>query len=153
MITPYIPHALNLSQPYQDPYTSPKPDRIIREIQGNGPVENVSSPDIQCGGWTAGGIVGSQPAKLHAGPVAAGSTVTLKWTLWPDSHKGPLITYMAKCPNNDCTTWMPGTAYVLLHFLAFFSFFHWLTLLQRRVVQGSPRRPRRHIQRLGFNPS
>lgn len=98
--------------PYQDPYTTPKPDRVIREVQGNGPITDVSIADIQCGGWTAGGIVGSKPAKLYVGPVAAGSSVSLRWTLWPDSHKGPLITYLAKCPNNDCTNWLPGTAAV-----------------------------------------
>ncbi|KAG4423533.1 hypothetical protein IFR04_003356 [Cadophora malorum] len=94
-------------QPYQDPYTSPLPDRIFRAIQGNGPVEDLTSIDIQCGGYTAGGIVGSSPAKLTAGPVAAGSKVDLYWTLWPESHMGPVITYMALCPGGDCTTFEP----------------------------------------------
>ncbi|KAH8676540.1 glycoside hydrolase family 61 protein [Tricladium varicosporioides] len=99
-------------KPYQDPYMSPTPDRIIRPVQGNGPVQDVTLIDIQCGGYTAGGISGSSPAKLTAGPVAAGSTVSLRWTLWPESHSGPLITYMAKCPNNSCSTYTPGTAAV-----------------------------------------
>lgn len=91
---------------------NPVPDRVVRAVQGNGPVENVDSIDIQCGGYTAGGIIGSKPAKLHAGPVAAGSKVGLTWTIWPDSHVGPSITYMAKCPADDCSTWSPGTEYV-----------------------------------------
>ncbi|CAG9993493.1 unnamed protein product [Clonostachys byssicola] len=95
-------------QPYQDPYTSPTPDRISREVQGNGPVEDLSIADIQCGGYSAGGIVGSKPAKLHA-TAAAGSTVTLNWTLWPDSHVGPVLTYMARCPDAGCQNYMPGT--------------------------------------------
>ncbi|EEY19665.1 cellulose-growth-specific protein [Verticillium alfalfae VaMs.102] len=74
-----------------------QPDRISRRVEGNGPIEDVSLIDLQCGGWTAGGISGSAPAKLHA-PAAAGSQVTLKWTLWPDSHVGPTVTYMARCP-------------------------------------------------------
>ncbi|KAH9206444.1 glycosyl hydrolase family 61-domain-containing protein [Leptodontidium sp. 2 PMI_412] len=94
-------------QPYQDPYTTPLPDRIFRAIQGNGPVEDLTSIDIQCGGYTAGGIVGSSPAKLTAGPVAAGSQVDLYWTLWPESHMGPAITYMALCPGGDCSTFVP----------------------------------------------
>lgn len=53
--------------------------------------------DLQCGGWTEGGIVGSKPAKLEA-TAAAGSKVNLKWTLWPESHIGPTVTYMARCP-------------------------------------------------------
>jgi len=97
-------------QPYQDPYTSPPAARVIRPIQGNGPVQDVSLIDLQCGGYTAGGFSGSSPAKLAGGPVAAGGTVSLKWTLWPDSHVGPLITYMAKCPSAGCSTYMPGTA-------------------------------------------
>ncbi|GKT52694.1 cellulose-growth-specific protein [Colletotrichum tofieldiae] len=95
-------------QPYQDPYMNPAPDRISRPIQGNGPVEDVTSIDLQCGGYTAGGVEGSKPAKLVA-KAAAGEEVTLNWTLWPESHIGPTITYMAKCPSDDCTTWQPGT--------------------------------------------
>jgi hypothetical protein len=95
-------------QPYADPYSNPKPQRISRPIQGNGPVENVSLSDLQCGGYTAGGAPGSSPAALHA-EVAAGTEVKLYWTLWPDTHVGPTVTYMAKCPDTGCNDWMPGT--------------------------------------------
>lgn len=94
-------------QPYTDPYSSPVPDRVSRAIPGNGPVTDLSYQDIQCGGDTLNGVVGSSPAKLTAGPVAAGSTVDLCWTLWPTSHVGPSITYMSLCDSNDCTTFMP----------------------------------------------
>lgn len=67
---------------------------------------DVSLADIQCGGYAEGGIVGSEPAKLEA-TAAAGSDVTLQWTLWPDSHIGPTVTYLAKCPDageyGDCS--------------------------------------------------
>ncbi|KAJ0289501.1 hypothetical protein KNSL1_008737 [Colletotrichum chrysophilum] len=96
-------------QPYSDPYYSTPPQRISRAIPGNGPVEDVTSIDIQCNGYTAGGVSGSKPAPLHA-TAAAGSSVTLKWTLWPDSHVGPVITYMARCPDTGCTSWLPGTS-------------------------------------------
>ncbi|CRK22013.1 hypothetical protein BN1723_012532 [Verticillium longisporum] len=56
-------------QPYTDPYTSPVPERISRVIAGNGPILDVTSPDMQCGGSGSG----SKPAALHA-PAAAGST-------------------------------------------------------------------------------
>ncbi|KAK1467604.1 cellulose-growth-specific protein [Colletotrichum cuscutae] len=95
-------------QPYQDPYTSPAPERISRPIQGNGPVEDLTSIDLQCGGYTAGGVKGSSPAKLVA-EAKAGDEVTLNWTLWPESHIGPTITYMAKCAGDDCTTFTPNT--------------------------------------------
>lgn len=88
-------------QPYTDPYKSPVPDRVSRKITGNGPVEDVTSSAIQCNADTA-------PAALVA-EAAAGSDVELFWTLWPESHVGPTITYMAKCDNDDCTTYEPGT--------------------------------------------
>ena len=95
-------------QPYTDPYTSPTPDRISRPIQGNGPVTDVTYTDLQCGGYTDGGINGSSPAALHAN-AAAGSDVTLYWTLWPTSHVGPVITYMAQCPDTGCNDYMPDS--------------------------------------------
>jgi hypothetical protein len=100
-------------QPYTDPYMSPTPARISRAIAGNGPVEDVSSVDLQCGGYSAGGIVGSKPASLHA-DAQAGSKVTLEWTLWPDSHVGPSITYMARCPDSGCDNYMPGSRYTCI---------------------------------------
>ncbi|KAK2002361.1 hypothetical protein LX36DRAFT_730262 [Colletotrichum falcatum] len=93
-------------QPYQDPYMNPAPERISRAIQSNGPVEDVTSIDIQCGAAAAG--AGTKPAKLVA-KAAAGEEVTLDWTIWPESHIGPTITYMAKCANDDCTTFQPGS--------------------------------------------
>jgi hypothetical protein len=99
-------------QPYSDPYYNPPNARISRPIQGNGPVENVAISDLQCGGYAAGGQAGSSPAALHA-EVAAGSDVKLFWTLWPDSHVGPTITYMAQCPDSGCDKWMPEDKYVV----------------------------------------
>lgn len=61
----------------------------------------MTSSAIQCNADTA-------PAALVA-EAAAGSDVELFWTLWPESHVGPTITYMAKCANDDCTTYEPGT--------------------------------------------
>ena len=97
-------------QPYQDPYMNPTPQRISRPVAGNGPVEDLTLIDVQCGGYGAGGVVGSQPAALHA-KVAAGETVKLNWTVWPDSHVDPTITYMARCPDGGCQNWQPGTEY------------------------------------------
>ncbi|EUC55046.1 glycoside hydrolase family 61 protein [Rhizoctonia solani AG-3 Rhs1AP] len=82
--------------PYSDPYTSPAPERIIRKIPGNGPVEDVTSIDVQCNGYSAGGVLGSAPASLVAA-AAAGT----------ESHAGPVITYMARA-SSDIITWSPG---------------------------------------------
>ncbi|CAI7662851.1 unnamed protein product [Penicillium glandicola] len=35
--------------------------------------------------------------------VTAGSSIDIQWTTWPDSHHGPVITYLASC-NGDCST-------------------------------------------------
>lgn len=94
-------------QPYQDQYMGEwAPKRISRAVYSNGPVENVTSIDLQCGGISAEGRIGSSPAPLHA-PAEAGSTVNLKWTYWPDSHMGPMLTYMARCPDSGCQDWLP----------------------------------------------
>ncbi|KAL2815595.1 glycoside hydrolase [Aspergillus cavernicola] len=45
---------------------------------------------------------GAAPAALSA-PVAAGSTIDVTWNTWPESHKGPIINYLANC-NGDCST-------------------------------------------------
>jgi len=34
----------------------------------------------------------------------AGDTIEVYWNTWPDSHKGPVIDYLAKCAGDDCTT-------------------------------------------------
>ncbi|CAE6512107.1 unnamed protein product [Rhizoctonia solani] len=86
--------------PFQDPYKTPSPDRVGRKIPDNGPVEDVTSIDIQCN-------KGAVPAALIA-TAAAGSNVALNWTDWPTSHIGPVITYLAKAPS-DITKWSPGT--------------------------------------------
>lgn len=92
---------------YTDPYYNPPPQRIVRKVPGNGPVEDLKSVDLQCNGYLNSG---SAPAPLTA-TAAAGSTVSLHWTTWPDSHHGPHMTYMAKC-SGSCTTYNPGTAAV-----------------------------------------
>lgn len=65
--------------------------------QDNGPVPGTSlnNPDIIC-------QRGATNAKLSA-PVAAGDAVSLQWTVWPESHKGPMLDYLADC-GGDCST-------------------------------------------------
>jgi hypothetical protein len=103
---PCLIHHLALYNPNIDPYLSPSVDRINRKIPGNGPVTDLSLIDVQCNGYTDGGFY-TEPAPISA-PATAGSTVTLEWTQWPDSHKGPVITYMAQC-SGDCSDYSPGT--------------------------------------------
>ncbi|TFK95273.1 glycoside hydrolase family 61 protein [Pterulicium gracile] len=98
-----------------DPYMSPRPQRIIRDIPGNGPVENLSFIDVQCNGE------GGSATKLSPvlAVIAAGSQMKLTWTPdWPDTQfltngalQGPVITYMARAPS-DITKWNPGSSAV-----------------------------------------
>ncbi|KAA8911279.1 family 61 glycosyl hydrolase, partial [Sphaerosporella brunnea] len=83
--------------PYNDPYSNPVPERIVWAFPtaGNGPVEDVSTSDITCN-------IGATAAALSA-DVSAGSEVTFYWTAWPESHKGPVMTYMANC-GGDCSS-------------------------------------------------
>ncbi|EPS26325.1 putative cellulose monooxygenase [Penicillium oxalicum 114-2] len=64
---------------------------------GNGFVtpSNFGSPDIIC----------HQDAKNAKGHVvvAAGDKINLQWTTWPETHHGPVITYLADC-GGSCET-------------------------------------------------
>ncbi|CAI7648187.1 unnamed protein product [Penicillium pancosmium] len=80
---------------YQDPF----PDNIgwFEDATDNGFVDgsSYSSSDIIC-------HKDAKNAALSAS-VKAGGDVELQWTEWPESHHGPVITYLANC-DGDCTT-------------------------------------------------
>ncbi|KAJ5166856.1 uncharacterized protein N7482_005637 [Penicillium canariense] len=83
----------------QYPYTSTPPETIgwsedatdLGYIDGS----EYSNSNIIC-------HKDAQPGAISA-PVAAGGSVELQWTAWPESHHGPVITYMANC-NGDCSS-------------------------------------------------
>ncbi|ORY61691.1 glycoside hydrolase [Pseudomassariella vexata] len=52
------------------------------------------SPDIVC-------HRGAENAQAHI-PVSAGDTVHLQWMGWPQSHKGPVMDYLASCGLSGC---------------------------------------------------
>ncbi|KAG7294471.1 hypothetical protein NEMBOFW57_004544 [Staphylotrichum longicolle] len=63
-----------------------------------GPVysKDVNTTDIICS-------INATNAKIYSDPIAAGSVIDLHWTTWPDSHHGPILSYLAAC-NGDCAT-------------------------------------------------
>jgi hypothetical protein len=79
-------------------YSNPPPvvaGWSIPQVSDRGFVSDYTSPDIICHkGATPGGSYVS---------VAAGDSIELQWTVWPDSHHGPVIDYLAAC-GDDCTT-------------------------------------------------
>lgn len=82
------------------PYLSNPPTVIgwTADQKDNGFVspDAFNSPDIIC-------HRSATPAGGHA-TVKAGDKLSLKWDpVWPDSHKGPVIDYLAAC-NGDCET-------------------------------------------------
>ncbi|KAL1721695.1 glycoside hydrolase, partial [Schizophyllum commune] len=88
--------------PFQDPYMNPVPDRVSRPVPGNGPIEDITSDDLRCNGGKSANLVAT---------AGAGSSIDMQWTVWPDSHKGPVITYMAQVPaSEDVKTWDPTDA-------------------------------------------
>lgn len=90
------------SLPFQDPYVQGGVERIVWSFydNGNGPVEDVSSDDIVCN-------KNAKAAALTA-PINAGDKVLLDWTTWPDSHKGPVMTYLADC-DGECSSATPSS--------------------------------------------
>jgi hypothetical protein len=81
-------------------YQTPAPQVIgwsSPQSQDRGPVPGTQygSPDIIC-------ARGATPGAISA-PVAAGESVSLQWTEWPASHKGPVLDYLANC-NGDCSS-------------------------------------------------
>ncbi|TID20048.1 Glycosyl hydrolase family 61 [Venturia nashicola] len=67
----------------------------LTQDHGFVPGSSLGDPDIIC-------HKGATNAKLSA-EIAAGESVSLQWTTWPDSHHGPMIDYLADC-GGDCTT-------------------------------------------------
>lgn len=61
-----------------------------------GPVygSDVKSTDLICS-------INATNSKTYASSIVAGSKIDLHWTTWPDSHHGPIFTYLAAC-NGDC---------------------------------------------------
>ncbi|KAA8892615.1 glycosyl hydrolase family 61-domain-containing protein [Sphaerosporella brunnea] len=90
----------DLYNPYSTPYQNPVPELIGWSIESNGPVEDVSTAGIACN-------TGSTAAQLSA-TAAAGADVKFFWTTWPESHKGPVMTYLANC-NGNCKDADPTT--------------------------------------------
>ncbi|PBP25459.1 hypothetical protein BUE80_DR003581 [Diplocarpon rosae] len=57
--------------------------------------DQAATPDIICHKDATNGAISL--------PVSAGATITVHWNSWPDSHKGPVLDYLASC-KGDCAT-------------------------------------------------
>jgi len=90
-----------------------------RQYKGYDPGFRFQSPPPRVPGWYADnadiGFVAPQsfanpnitchkaatPGQEHV-QVQAGSTVTVQWFTWPESHVGPIMDYLAPCPVAGC---------------------------------------------------
>ncbi|KKY24895.1 hypothetical protein UCRPC4_g02261 [Phaeomoniella chlamydospora] len=81
----------------QYPYESDPPDVIAWSTDATdlGYVNDYSSADIIC-------HKNASNAQTSA-TVAAGKDITFEWTTWPESHHGPVISYLASC-DGECET-------------------------------------------------
>ncbi|KAF8750787.1 Glycoside Hydrolase Family 61 [Rhizoctonia solani] len=68
------PATYTAYNPYQDPYMNPAPERISRKIPGNGPVEDITSTDIQCNGGELFLLVSSPLLRLVPTLASTGRT-------------------------------------------------------------------------------
>ncbi|RDW56596.1 glycoside hydrolase family 61 protein [Coleophoma crateriformis] len=90
----YTGYSLNFQ------YMNPIPTTAgwsIPKDQSLGPLtpDQFSSPDINC-------HVGATPGQTSVA-IKAGGQLELQWTPWPESHKGPVMDYLANC-NGPCET-------------------------------------------------
>jgi lytic cellulose monooxygenase (C1-hydroxylating) len=66
--------------------------------------ENLDNGFVDGSSYTSADIICHKNAEPGAttAKVAAGGTIEFQWTTWPDSHFGPVFTYIANC-NGDCS--------------------------------------------------
>ncbi|CAL1708484.1 unnamed protein product [Somion occarium] len=96
--------TLTKSYAAADAYGAADPNSPIGKLNTYGPAADFTSSTITCG---EGGNV---PVASLA-EVLAGELVTFNWGSWTSSHSGPVMTYIAKCPNG-CASFKGDTGNV-----------------------------------------
>jgi hypothetical protein len=81
-----------------DPHSSNNPANVIgwstsASDDGFVPPSNYSTLDIIC-------HRNGKPAKAHV-PIKAGDKMHIQWNGWPQSHHGPVLSYLAPCSESD----------------------------------------------------
>ncbi|KAH7305476.1 glycoside hydrolase [Stachybotrys elegans] len=88
-----------------DDYITPAPVRYARRILDNGPVIDFTTKNLTC---NQGGNIPSQGTIS----VKAGDKVTMIWDQWNSAHSGPVLDYIARCTNDDCSSFKGDTGNV-----------------------------------------
>ncbi|KAI1198438.1 lytic polysaccharide monooxygenase [Nemania serpens] len=87
---------------YQPSGTAPQTPgwRALNQDNGFVSPSAYSTSDIAC-------HKSSTPGQTYVS-ANGGDTLTLYWNTWPDTHRGPIINYLAKCAG-ECTSAAPGS--------------------------------------------
>ena len=81
--------------PGQSHYSKDPSAGWLADNGDNGFASTLTGPDIICHN--------NAKAGTQYVAVTAGESIELQWNTWPDSHKGPMIDYLAPC-GSDCQT-------------------------------------------------
>ncbi|KAF3351986.1 hypothetical protein VdG1_09440 [Verticillium dahliae VDG1] len=73
-------------------------------VMAHGHVESIIADGTQYEAFGLSNAYNANHAPLGTAVVAAGGEIFLQWDTWPESHKGPVIDYLASCGSGDCTT-------------------------------------------------
>lgn len=90
------------------PGKTPTLESIIRQISSGNPVVGATNPSVNCGN--------DAQLAATAANVQPGDTLSMFWTSetptegWPHDT-GPLMTYLARCADKDCTTYHSSAAH------------------------------------------
>lgn len=68
--------------------------------------ENLDNGFVEPNAYSTDAIICHKAAKPGAATasVKAGGKIDFQWSEWPESHVGPVLTYIAPCAGNDCTS-------------------------------------------------
>ncbi|RAL59092.1 hypothetical protein DID88_009010 [Monilinia fructigena] len=75
------------------------------QIPSDGLIKNLDQGFVDGSSYASADIICAKDAKNAAlsAKIAAGQTIEFQWTKWPESHHGPVLTYLASC-KGDCKT-------------------------------------------------
>ncbi|THG98883.1 hypothetical protein EW026_g3369 [Hermanssonia centrifuga] len=99
-----------------DAYAAVDPTSPLRKLNTYGPAADFTGPDITCG-------PGGNTPVANLAEVESGSLVTFNWLDWTSVHPGPVMTYIAECPNG-CANFIGDTGNV------------WVKIDQDQLVNG-----------------
>jgi len=107
--------------PYRPYESGGNTNTITRVFSSNSPTTDLTSDNLACN-FNDNEASVNNPAPLHA-DVKAGDPIELYWTEIDPEHRGPMMTWLSKCDNDDCTTYVPkGDAWFKIDEIGFLGY-------------------------------